>query len=363
MIEAATGGSAPSAVAIAIAGIDYPDPGVARSAELRQAQLCKPAGALGRLEDLSIWAAAVQRRCPPSDFDRARVVIFAGDHGIAAAGVSAFPSAVTAQMVGTFAAGGAAVNVLADVAGASVRVVDMSVDADTDPSISAFKIRRSSGRIDIEDALTRAETHQAIEAGIVIANQEIDSGADLLIAGDMGIGNTTPAAVLISILTDTEPVKVIGRGTGIDDPAWIRKCAAVRDARRRGWPHRADPVDLLSTVAGADLAAITGFVLQAAYRRTPVLLDGLAVTAATLVAHLCNARIVRWVQAGHRSLEPAHAVALDRMGLTPILDLRMRLGEGTGALVALPIVRAAVRTIGEMATFADAGVSPARPPS
>jgi nicotinate-nucleotide--dimethylbenzimidazole phosphoribosyltransferase len=341
----------------AIAGIDYPDSDASQAANERQQQLTKPAGSLGRLEELANWAAGVQGQCPPRDLERVRVVIFAGDHGVTAAGVSAFPSEVTAQMVANFAAGGAAVNVLARLAGATVRIVDMSVAVDTDESISQFKVRQSSGRIDREDALTVDEATKAIEAGIAIADQEIDAGADLLILGDMGIGNTTPAAVLISVLTDIEPIKVVGRGTGIDDAGWIRKCAAIRDARRRAWPNRDDTTALLATAAGADLAAMTGFVLQAAHRKTPVLLDGVVVTAAALVAHRQNPRIVRWLQAAHQSSEPAHAIALTAMGLTPILDLGMRLGEGSGALVALPILRAAIGTLGEMATFAEAAVS------
>jgi nicotinate-nucleotide--dimethylbenzimidazole phosphoribosyltransferase len=344
-------------LAAAVAGIEYPDAEAAQAARIRQVQLTKPAGSLGRLEELSVWAASVQGQCPPRDFGRARVVIFAGDHGITAAGVSAYPPEVTAQMVANFAAGGAAVNVLSAVAGASVRVVDMAVSSDTDPAISQFKVRQSSGRIDREDALTPDEARSAIEAGINIADQEIDAGADLLIVGDMGIGNTTPAAVLISVLTDTEPIKVVGRGTGIDDAAWIRKCAAIRDARRRAWPHRDDITELLQVSGGADLAAMTGFLLQAANRRTPVLLDGVVVAAAALVAQRPNPRIVRWLQAAHLSVEPAHAIALDRLGLTPILDLGMRLGEGSGALVALPIVRAAIRTLAEMATFGEAAVA------
>lgn len=346
-----------TALAAAIAGIDYPDTDSAYAASVRQGELTKPAGSLGWLEELSVWICGVQGQCPPHDFERARVVIFAGDHGIAQAGVSAYPPEVTAQMVGNFIAGGAAANVLARTAGATVRVLDLAVDADTDLTVSKFKVRRSSGSIDVEDALTHDQASQAIDAGIAIADEEIDSGADLLIAGDMGIGNTTPAAALVSILTDTEPVKVVGRGTGIDDATWIRKCAAVRDARRRGWPHRNDPTALLAAVGGADFAAMTGFLLQAANRKTPVLLDGLSVSAAALVAQHAAPTSARWMQAGHRSVEPAHVLALNRLGLTPILDLGMRLGEGSGALVALPILRNAVRILAEMATFSEASVT------
>jgi nicotinate-nucleotide--dimethylbenzimidazole phosphoribosyltransferase len=349
----------PTALDAAIANIVYPDSEASFAAAQRQEKLTKPAGSLGWLEELSVWAAGVQGRCPPRDFQRARVVIFAGDHGITAAGVSAYPTEVTAQMVASFGHGGAAANVLARLAGASVRVVDMAVATDTDPTISAYKVRRSSGRIDLEDALTAAECQQAIEAGISIADEEVDGGADLLIAGDMGIGNTTPAAVLISILTDTEPIKVVGRGTGIDDAGWMRKCAAIRDARRRAWPYRDSPVQLLATAGGADLAAMTGFILQAARRKTPILLDGLVVSASALVAQSAAPTVVRWIQSAHRSVEPAHPIALTRLGLTPMLDLGMRLGEGSGALVALPILRGAIRVLGEMATFDEADVSTA----
>ncbi|MGY0497700.1 nicotinate-nucleotide--dimethylbenzimidazole phosphoribosyltransferase [Nocardia sp. FBN12] len=336
-----------------------PDAQVRVAAEQRQTQLTKPAGSLGRLEELGNWVAACQGTCPPEQFERARVVVFAGDHGVAKHGVSAYPSEVTAQMVANFLAGGAAVNALAAVAGATVRVVDISVDGDTDPSVSQHKVRRSSGSIDREDALSDAEVTAALAAGRAIADEEIDSGADLLIAGDMGIGNTTPATVLIAILTGTEPVSAVGRGTGVDDQGWIRKVAAIRDGMRRARPVATDPVDLLRVAAGADFAAMTGFLAQAAVRRTPVLLDGVVVTAAALVAEDLAAGAKAWWLPAHRSTEPAHDLALKHLRLTPLIDLEMRLGEGSGALIALPILRAAVATLAEMSTFADAGVSTA----
>lgn len=347
----------PAVLQAARYGIDYPDLDAEHAARQRQDQLTKPSGALGMLEELSIWAAGVQGQCPPHAFERTRVVVFAGDHGIAAAGVSAYPVEVTAQMVANIVAGGAAVNVLADAAGAGVRVLDLSVAVDTDPAVSQYKVRRSSGRIDQEDALTADEVDQALTAGAAVADAEIDSGAQLLIAGDMGIGNTTPASALISVLTNTEPIKVVGRGTGIDDAGWVRKCAAIRDARRRAWPHRDNPARLLAAVGGADLAAMTGFLLQSTLRRTPVLLDGLVVSAAALVAQLATPRIVQWLRAAHLSAEPAHELALRRLELEPILRLGMRLGEGTGALVALPVLRAATLTLARMATFDEAAVT------
>lgn len=344
----------------AFPAIDSPDAEAAAAARARQARLTKPPGSLGRLEDLAVWVASCQGACPPRPIERARVVVFAGDHGVAKAGVSAYPPEVTSQMVANFAAGGAAINVLAEAAGATVRVADIAVDADTSASVDGLKVRRGSGNIAVEDALTAAEAAAAIEAGRRIADEEVDAGADLLIAGDMGIGNTTPATTLIAALADVEPVSVVGRGTGVDDAGWVRKTAAVRDALYRCRDSRADPVALLRICGGADLAAIAGFCAQAAVRRTPLLLDGLVVTAAALVAERMASGARLWWQAGHRSTEPAHAVALDRLGLDPIVDMRMRLGEGTGAAVALPVVRAAVAALASMATFDEAGISGAR---
>ncbi|MGW4845842.1 nicotinate-nucleotide--dimethylbenzimidazole phosphoribosyltransferase [Nocardia brasiliensis] len=336
-----------------------PDAQVRAAAEQRQAQLTKPGGALGRLEELGNWVAACQGVCPPKQFERARVVVFAGDHGVARHGVSAYPSEVTAQMVANFLAGGAAVNALAAVANATVRVADISVDADTDPVVTKHKVRRSSGAIDREDALTDDEVRAALAAGKAIADDEIDAGADLLVAGDMGIGNTTPATVLIATLTDTEPVAAVGRGTGVDDAGWARKVAAIRDAMRRARPVVKDPVELLRVAAGADFAAMAAFLAQAAARRTPVLLDGVVVTAAALVAENLAAGSAAWWLAGHRSTEPAHQLALQRLRLEPLLDFGMRLGEGSGALTALPLLRAAVAALADMSTFAEAGVSTA----
>ena len=339
--------------------IEPPDHEAAAAARARQRQLTKPPGSLGRLEELSAWVAACQGRCPPRQFDRARVVVFAGDHGVAGAGVSAYPAEVTAQMVANFDAGGAAINVLADLAGAGVRVVDIAVDTDTplSPAIGAYKVRRGSGNIAVEDALSDEEVHAALEAGRRIADEEVDTGADLLIAGDMGIGNTTPATTLVAALTNIEPVALIGRGTGVDDAGWARKTAAVRDALYRTRHDRSDPVALLRICGGADLAAMAGFCAQAAVRRTPLLLDGLVTTAAALVAERLAPGARQWWQAGHRSTEPAHQAALEQLELQPLFDLGLRLGEGTGAAVALPLVRAAVAVLTSMATFAEAGIS------
>jgi nicotinate-nucleotide--dimethylbenzimidazole phosphoribosyltransferase len=338
--------------------ISPPDASAAAAARARQDTLTKPRGALGRLEDLSVWIASCQGHCPPRQFERARVVVFAGDHGVARSGVSAYPPEVTAQMVANIDAGGAAINTLAAIADATVRIADLAVDADPlSEQIGAHKVRRASGDIAVQDALTDEETVRAIAAGQQIADEEVDAGADLLIAGDMGIGNTTAAAVLVAALTNAEPVVVVGFGSGIDDAGWARKTAVVRDALFRTRQVLPDPVALLRACGGADLAAIAGFCAQAAVRRTPLLLDGMAVTAAALVAERLAPGARQWWQAGHRSTEPAHTLALAALELDPILDLRMRLGEGTGATLALPVLRAAVATLSSMATFTQAGVS------
>jgi nicotinate-nucleotide--dimethylbenzimidazole phosphoribosyltransferase len=339
--------------------ITAPDEATAGRARARQDTLTKPAGSLGRLEELSVWVAACQGQCPPNQFQRARVVVFAGDHGVTASGVSAFPPEVTAQMVANFDAGGAAINVLAECAGATVRVADIAVDVSAPHSapIGAHKVRRGSGNIAVEDALSTDEAQAAVQAGRRIADEEVDSGADLLIAGDMGIGNTTAATALIAAMTGEEPVAVVGRGTGIDDAGWSRKVAAVRDALYRARGLAADPLGLLRVCGGADLAAMAGFCAQAAVRRTPVLLDGVVVTSAAMVAELLAPGAAAWWRTGHRSTEPAHTLALEKLNLLPIVDLSMHLGEGTGAAVALPVVRAAIATLRSMATFDEASVS------
>lgn len=311
-------------------------------------RLITPHG-LGRLEELGAWLAARQGHCPPRPLARPRLVVFAGDHGIAARGVSAHPPQLTAESARAIAAGTATVNALAAVAGATVRVADLAVDGDTTDAAAAHKVRRSCGLIDVEDALSAEEVQTALAAGRSIADEEVDAGADLLIAGDLGVGNTTPAAVLVAALARAEPVAVVGRGSGIDDGAWMRKTAAIRDALRRSRLDSSDPVALLRTVAGADLAAMAGFLAQAAVRRTPVILDGMVVGAAAMVADELASGSRGWWLAGHRADEPAHELVLNHLQLRPLLDLGMRLGQGTGALAALPLLRLAVATFGDPA--------------
>ncbi|MBC7307180.1 MAG: nicotinate-nucleotide--dimethylbenzimidazole phosphoribosyltransferase [Dietzia sp.] len=334
-----------------------PSHAVAEEARGRHLTLTKPAASLGRLEELGVWIASCQGTCPPRPLERARVVVFAGDHGVAEHGVSAFPREVTLQMADNIVAGGAAVSVLARTAGATVRVADVAMSAERPGGLDGHKIRRSSGSIDREDALSPEEVRAAIAAGRRIADEEVDSGADLLIAGDLGIGNTTPATVLTCLVTGHEPVELVGRGTGVDDEGWMRKTAAIRDAMFRASGDLRDPVAMLRKVGGADLAAMAGFLAQAAVRRTPCLLDGSVVTSAALMAEALAPGSRQWWAAGHRSAEPAHSAALTYLSLDPILEHAMRLGEGSGAVAALPVVHNAVAILTEMATFADAGVS------
>lgn len=342
---------------VAFPPVHPPSHTVAEEARARQLTLTKPAGSLGLLEDLGTWISSCQDACPPRPLERARVVVFAGDHGIAAQGVSAYPQEVTLQMADNIVGGGAAVSVLARQAGATVRVADMAMSAERPGGLDAHKIRRSSGVIDREDALSEDEVRAAIAAGRRIADEEVDAGADLLIAGDLGIGNTTPATVLACLVTGHEPVELVGRGTGIDDEGWMRKTAAIRDAMFRASGDVRDPVAMLRKVAGADIAAMAGFLAQAAVRRTPCILDGSVVTAGALMAEALAPGSRQWWKAGHRSAEPAHSASLAYLSLDPILEHSMRLGEGSGAVAALPTVRSAIAILSEMATFADAGVS------
>ena len=341
-----------------------PDSRARDAATTRLDELTKPKGSLGRLEELAIWAAGVQGVCPPQPFRKPSLVIFVGDHGVARTiGTSAYPPEVTAQMVRSFVSGTAAVNAIANVADVDVRVVDVSVDADPDyladvaPQVAAHRIRRGTGSIHAEDAMSSEEAQAAFDLGARIADEHIDAGADLLIAGDMGIGNTTPAAALVGVITKHNAAAVTGLGTGIDDATWMRKAGAIRDAMRRGREVRDDPMALLATVSGPDFAAIAGFLHRSALRRTPVILDGTIPTAAALVVDRIEPKARLWWLAGHRSVEPAHGFALERLGLEPLLDMDMRLGEGTGAVLALPIVQAAITCLAQMNTFDEAGVS------
>lgn len=341
-------------------GIVPPSAEAAAAARERLGQLTKPVGSLGVLEDVAIWAAAVQDRCPPHPFEQVRAIVVAGDHGVATTvGTSAYPADVTAQMVANFVAGGAAINVLARHLGARIVVVDASVDSDyRDLAVPAEvwrrRIRRGSGSIDVTDALTQAECAAALALGRALADEHSD--ADLVIVGDMGIGNTTPAAVLIAALTGADPAPVTGRGTGIDDATWMRKVSAVRDTLWRVRDDCDDAIRLLGRAGGADLAVMCGLLLGCAESQIPVVLDGVVVSAAALVAERLQPGSRAWWVAGHLSVEPAHAVALRSLDLQPIVQLGMCLGEGSGALTAVPVIQSAIVLLAEMTTFESAGI-------
>jgi len=339
-----------------IARIAAPDEQAQAAARQRQQRLTKPTGALGRLEALSVWASGVQGRCPPAAFARPRVLLVAADHGIAGAGVSAYPAEVTAQMLANFQAGGAAVNVLARAYGAQVRVVDVGVSTDLPGVDTRWKVCHGSGSIDTEDALDDAQLVAALTAGVALVDDEVDAGTDLIVPGDMGIGSTAACAAVVAALLGVPAEQVTGRGTGVDDDTWKRKVAAVDTAVRRLSGDR-QPLHVLAAVGGADLAVMTAALIAAAARRTPVVLDGVVSCTAALVAARLAPTATPWWVAGHRSTEPAQQAALTAIGLEPLLDLGLRLGEGTGALLALPILHGAIATLAEMATFDEAGVS------
>jgi nicotinate-nucleotide--dimethylbenzimidazole phosphoribosyltransferase len=328
------------------------------AARERQAQLTKPPGALGVLEDASVRLAGIQRRCPPASLALPAVAVFAGDHGVHAQGVTPWPQEVTAAMVENFRAGGAAVNVLARQAGAEVYVVDMGVAAEVayDERVLDRKVRRGTADLAEEPAMSRDDAVLAVLAGAGVATDLVAAGHDVLLTGDMGIANTTPSAALVAALTGADPAVVTGRGTGVDDRTWAHKVEVVRAALTARAPS-GDPLEVLASLGGLEHAGLAGFVLGGAAAGAPVILDGVIAGSAALVAQAILPASVDYCFAGHRSVEPGHVVALERLGLRPLVDLDLRLGEGTGALLALPIVQAAGATLREMATFDSAGVA------
>ena len=316
----------------------------------------KPPGALGRIEALAARVAAVQQTLAPRA-DPARVVVFAADHGVAAQGVSAYPAAVTAQMVATAASGGAAVSVMARALGAAVEVWDVGVDADLAgvAGVRHAKVRPGTRNLAAEPAMTAAECCAALDAGRQAATEAAEAGVRTLILGEMGIGNTTAAAALAAALVGLAPEQAVGRGTGVDDAGLARKADAVRRALARGVPDA--PLGVLAAFGGLEIAAIAGAMLAAPGLGLVVLVDGFIASAAALVAVREDPAVRAHLVAGHRSAEAAHGAVLTALGLEPLLDLGLRLGEGTGAVLALPLVRAACAVLAEMATFDGAGVS------
>lgn len=284
-------------------------------------------------------------------------MVFAGDHGIAAHGVSAYPAAVTPAMVRTLVAGRAGVSALAAAHDVRVQVLDLAVDDDlvgVDPAVQRFKVRRSSEPIHLADALTAEETALALAAGAAVAREEIASGADLLISGDMGIGNTTPATALIAAILGVPAIDVTGRGTGIDEATLVHKQTLVQQAVDRVGERA--PAGMLAGLGGADLAASAGFLAEAARQGVPVLLDGVIAVACALVADQLEPGAAAWFAAGHRSTEPAQSLALDKLGLAPLLDLGMRLGEGSGAVAAVPVLRSAAAVLSDVALLSELGI-------
>ncbi|MFD6534051.1 nicotinate-nucleotide--dimethylbenzimidazole phosphoribosyltransferase [Streptomyces sp. NPDC060184] len=332
--------------------IERPDGGVRRDAEDRRGRLIVPPGALGRLDELGEWLSAAQQTVPVRPVDQPRVVLFAGDHKVAELGVSGRAAGSAYELVRATLDGASPQAVLARRFSVPVRIVDAGLDCDPEllpESVVRSRVRRGAGRIDVENALTAEEAAAAVALGIRIADEEADSGTDLVVLGDLSVGGTTAASTLIAALCGTDASVVTGRGgAGIDDLAWMRKCAAIRDSLRRARPVLGDQLELLATVGGADLAAMTGFLLQCAVRRLPVILDGVVSAACALVAQRAAFRAPDWWLAGHASGEPAQAKALDRMALTPLLDHGVTVGGGTGALLALPLVRAAAAFAAEL---------------
>jgi nicotinate-nucleotide--dimethylbenzimidazole phosphoribosyltransferase len=335
------------------------DEGARREAEARQARLTKPAGSLGRLEDLSISLAGMTGRLDPPLANRV-VFTLAADHGVALEGVSAYPRDVTAQMVLNFLNGGAAINVLARQMNARVVVADLGVDADLPPhpELHALKVRRGTASITKGPAMSLREARQAIDHGRRLAREEIANGLDVVLTGDMGIGNTTASAALICALTQLDPKDVVGRGTGVDDDGLERKRQAVRTALVVNAELIAQgPMEALAAVGGLEIAGLVGVILEGAAARRPVVIDGFISGAAALVASQIAPAATGYMIASHRSQELGHGALLRRLGLKPLLELDLRLGEGTGAVLALPLLEAAVRILNEMATFDEAGVS------
>lgn len=328
-----------------------------REAEDLLARLTKPAGSLGALEELAVRLAGIERRCPPTPWPGA-IAVFAADHGVVASGVTPWPQEVTAQMVANIANGGAAISVLARQHALRLVVIDVGVAAAIEPTddVWVHKVRHGSADLAVGPALTPAEVDSALVVGVDVASRLVSSGARCLLTGEMGIGNTTPAAAVIAAFTGCEPDACVGRGTGIDDVMLERKRAVVSGALARLGAN-ASPARVLSEVGGLEIAALAGYIAGGARAGVPVLLDGVITLAAACAAETMWPGTMQSCVASHRSVEPGASVALAHLGLAPLLDLGMRLGEGSGAATAYPLLVSAARLLGEMATFDGAGIS------
>lgn len=344
-------------IATLATGIKPPDVRAMAAARERQDSLTKPAGSLGRLEELAVQIAGVTGEVIPRPPVPA-VVVFAADHGVTVEDVSAYPSDVTSQMVLNFLRGGAAINALAGSAGARVVIVDVGVAMDVaHPNLTVRKIARGTANMATGPAMTRTEAVGAIQAGADVVAALAESGMNLLAVGEMGIGNTTAASALTAALMGAPIERVTGRGTGVDDAGLRRKVAVIREALAVNAPDVRDPLGVLAKVGGLEIAALTGALLCAAARRVPVVLDGFITGAAALVAARMAPAVREYLIAGHVSVEQGHRVILNELGLRPLLDLELRLGEGSGAAVALGVVSAALAAHRGMATFDEAHVS------
>ncbi len=334
------------------------DEGAMHIARERQNSLTKPPGSLGRLEELSIRLAGITGFSRPR-FHRKAVLVFAGDHGVAAEGVSAYPQAVTAQMVLNFLHGGAAINILARQAGARVVVADLGVAADLPehPQLLSRKVDYGTRNLAVGPAMSREQALEAIRTGAEIVRGEAEKGVDLLATGEMGIGNTTAASAIVAAITGRPVVDVTGRGTGVDEAGWQRKVEVIERALGINRPNPEDPLGVLAKVGGYEIAGLVGVVLEAAARRLPVVVDGFISGAAALIAAEICPPVTRYLIASHNSVERGHRVLLERMELVPLLNLDLRLGEGTGAAIAMHLIDDAVALLDEMATFDEAGVS------
>jgi nicotinate-nucleotide--dimethylbenzimidazole phosphoribosyltransferase len=331
-----------------------------RQAQARQDNLTKPQGSLGLLEELSVKVAGIQGTARPKIRDKV-IVTIAGDHGVVAEGVSLYPQEVTAQMVYNFLRGGAGINALARHVGARVVVVDMGVATDLEPhpELLTKKVAYGTKNMAQEPAMSREEAIQAIETGIEIVESELSQGMDIVGTGDMGIGNTTPSSAIAAALTGAPVADVTGRGTGVGDEQLVHKIETIERALAVNRPDPADPLDVLAKVGGLEIGGIAGVVLAAAAHRLPVVIDGFISGAGALIAAGFAPQVKDYLIAAHLSVELGHRLVLERLGLTPLLNLNMRLGEGTGAALGISLVEAAVKVLNEMATFADAGVSEA----
>lgn len=341
-----------------IQGIQPLDATAMDAARARHNNLTKPPGSLGRLESLSIQVAGITGQTQPVVKDKV-VITCAGDHGVVAQGISAFPQAVTQQMVYNFLNGGAAINVLARHVGARVVIVDAGVAADMEPQpgLAIRKVAYGTADMSQGPAMSREQAIEAIEAGIQVTNEEIALGLSIVATGDMGIGNTTPSSAIVATITGRPVTEVTGRGTGINDEQLAHKVKVIEKALAVNQPDPADALDILGKIGGFEIGAIAGVVLGAAAHRIPVVIDGLISTAGALIAAGLAPLSRDYMIAAHSSVEIGHRAALDHLGLVPCLDFDLRLGEGTGAALVLSLVEAACKILDEMATFDSAGVS------